>query len=437
MNRVKWLITLFAAFIVSQTCNAQGNWTIFSKAKSNIFPIFPTVIYEDDQNNLWVGTISGLYMYDGINWNRFTKKEGLNNMGVTIIRQDSKGAVWIGTERGLSIYQNGKLSEITYGSLMHSFPITYISCIYEDSKENMWFGTGKVKSEPLYQSQGSLTKYDGVEITNIGLKMNSHPISEIIEDKNGAIWVASGWIYSNLQTHSDIYAGHLGRYQDENWEYYIDKIPYNGDWMIRGIYKDRSGNLWFSAISKQNYGCVIKYDGNEMSFFNRSNWLLNYVKVYYEDSNGIFWFGGNGGLVYQIDSEYRFLKNADNEMIPVNVNVIKEDANRNIWIGTSGGIYVYTGGEWKKFNIVNGLSGESNNVKMIAEDFEGKIWVLTREETFIKRRDYMSKINPENWSAETIPEDYFSDPRSFWDLYEDTNRDLWFFSRQQVMKYAQ
>lgn len=64
----------------------------------------------------------------------------------------------------------------------------------------------------------------------------------------------------------------------------------------------------------------------------------------------------------------------------------------------------YHEGNWKHFNINNGLSVPSNYTVEIGEDFEGKTWVLTKKNMV---KYYISKIEPENWSAETIPTDKF------------------------------
>ena len=179
---------------------------------------------------------------------------------------------------------------------------------------------------------------------------------------------------------------------------------------------------------------MIKYDGEEMSFFTKKNGLLNYVSVYFEDSNGILWFGGPGGLAYRINDEYRFLRNKNNEIITLGVKIIKEDSKKNVWVGTTKGMYVYTSeGSWKHFTIEDGLSGSSNNIVIFGKDFEGKMWISTIGK---KLKTYISKINPENWSAEPIPKDKFN-IKILYNIIECSNKDLWFVSNGQVMKYSQ
>jgi ligand-binding sensor domain-containing protein len=430
------LILIFSTYIGSFS---QGNWEIFTKDNYPSTPRgFANATFEDKQNNFWVGTNLGLFMYNGSKWKWFKKEDGLIGDFVTKLVQDSKGVIWIGTNKGLSTYKDGELTAKKQKVKSSMFPRYYISNIYEDSKENLWFGTGLKKAETGTNTFGFVFKYDGEKCTLIKSKTKGIPIIDIMEDNDGHIWIAASndydaYIYA---THSyrHMYHGYLVKYKDGKWKNHIDKIPYNGIWSIDKIYKDKKGNLWFSAQSNINTGCTIKYDGKEMKILTGGNGFLNYVNVHFEDSNGILWFGGETGLAYTTNDKYQFLRNKSNEIIDLYVNTIREDSKNNIWVGTSKGIYVYTNeGTWKQFHINNGLSGYSNNTLVIREDFEGKIWVLTKESG---SKYHISKINPENWSVESIPTDTFI-ASMLYNIVECSNKDLWFISNGQVIKYSQ
>jgi ligand-binding sensor domain-containing protein len=436
-------ISLIFLFSFNITCFSQGNWKVFTKNSDPSIPRgFVNTTFEDNENNFWVGTNLGLFMYNGSKWKQFKKEDGLIGDFVTKLVQDSKGVIWIGTNKGLSTYKDGELTAKKqkdkikfFSKSINIFPQYYISNIYEDSKENIWFGTGLKKAATGTNTFGFVFKYDGEKCTFIKSKTKGYPIIDIMEDNDGHIWIASAADYRRVQasSHSYVYTyrGNLVQYKDGKWKNYIGKIRYNGIWSIDKIYKDKKGNLWFSAISNNYDGCVIKYNGEEMRILDGGNGLLNYVNVYFEDSNGILWFGGDSGLAYTTNDKYQFLRNNSNEIINLYVNTIREDSKKNIWIGTSKGIYVYTNeGTWKQFHINNGLSGDSNNTLRIGEDFEGKMWVLTKGQV----KHYISKINPENWSIESIPTDTFIASMSY-NLVEASNKDLWFIANGQVIKY--
>ena len=69
----------------------------------------------DNGGNLWVGTPSGIAMFDGENWKKFDESNGLRQASIHSIK--AKGtAVWVGSVGGtVSRYKDGqwKLFEIS------------------------------------------------------------------------------------------------------------------------------------------------------------------------------------------------------------------------------------------------------------------------------------------------------------------------------------
>lgn len=62
-------------------------------------------ITEDKQGNLWIGTIdAGLWKYNGKEMVNFTPKDGLPGMVVSAVFCDSKGNIWIGSDTGVTVF---------------------------------------------------------------------------------------------------------------------------------------------------------------------------------------------------------------------------------------------------------------------------------------------------------------------------------------------
>lgn len=441
------IFTLTVWLIVNSTlAYSQGNWTSYKKCRKHPIPVGVKIIYEDQRQNLWVyGYGPGLYLFDGAKWTQFTWRNGLKNSIITTIKEDSDGIIWIGTPKGLSRYKEGRM-EMVPTKLKGGFPKGYISCIYEDSKKNLWFGTGLVDQGATAKypySTGKLIRYDGNDCTNFskfsGSMFNDHPVGAIIEDKDNNLWISSGWIKKGDYTgYNPVFAGELSILKENKWDYLINKIPYEDKWIIDRIYKDASGNLWFSARSDKNAGCVIKYDGNNLEFLTKANGFLNYIKHFYQDSKGIVWFGGYRGLVIMENGEARYARNDSNRVLSMNVNVIKEDSRGNIWVGTTNGVYVFTDKKKvKHLEPQNGLAGKSNIVKNIVEDFEGKIWVFTQNKFITKSTYFVSRINSKTWDLEEFPLNKIHADLSLLGIYEDSSNNLWFFTRREILKYSQ
>ncbi|MDO8548832.1 MAG: two-component regulator propeller domain-containing protein, partial [Ignavibacteria bacterium] len=63
------------------------------------------VIYEDSNQNLWIGTTSGLNKFDGNTFIKYYSEPGSNSLShnfISSITEDSYGNLWIGTVHGLN-----------------------------------------------------------------------------------------------------------------------------------------------------------------------------------------------------------------------------------------------------------------------------------------------------------------------------------------------
>lgn len=66
--------------------------------------IEPMFLHQDHRGWLWVGSGSGVYVFNGSRWRHLTKNDGLvwNDLNEGAFLEDNDGSVWIGTSNGLS-----------------------------------------------------------------------------------------------------------------------------------------------------------------------------------------------------------------------------------------------------------------------------------------------------------------------------------------------
>jgi signal transduction histidine kinase/ligand-binding sensor domain-containing protein/DNA-binding response OmpR family regulator len=109
-------------------------------------------IYCDRENNIWIGTYSGLNLYDPKHdsFIQFKSNNGLTGNAVISIFEDSKGNIWLGTlGSGLNLL-NKKTN--TFGTYTFPDGLSYsiINSIAEDDKGYLWLGTnsGLIKFKP-------------------------------------------------------------------------------------------------------------------------------------------------------------------------------------------------------------------------------------------------------------------------------------------------
>ena len=117
--------------------------------------------------------------------------EGLSQSTVYCIIQDGDGFIWLGTEEGLNRYdgQNVRVYRAD-PSRPECLPVDYICCLYIDSREQMWIGTGG----------GGLVLYDRMKdcftsFVNDSEDSNSlcqNDVWDVCEDHRHRIWIATG-----------------------------------------------------------------------------------------------------------------------------------------------------------------------------------------------------------------------------------------------------
>lgn len=63
---------------------------------------FVADISVDSDNGLWIGTEGGIGYFNGTEWTKYTREDGLIDDSVFTIARDKKGSKWFGTLDGIS-----------------------------------------------------------------------------------------------------------------------------------------------------------------------------------------------------------------------------------------------------------------------------------------------------------------------------------------------
>ena len=118
-----------------------------------------------------------------------SNEQGLSNSTITCIIQDSRGFMWFGTRDGLNQYDGVK--SIIYRNDPHNkFSISdnTIRCIYEDAHQKLWIGTsyGLNRFDPV---TNVFTQYSYDKKNNKGI--SSDFITAICGQDADNIWVAT------------------------------------------------------------------------------------------------------------------------------------------------------------------------------------------------------------------------------------------------------
>ena len=401
----------------------KGTWRHFDTS-DGLASMAVNTIYQDSEGVLWFGTGtwntigSGISRYDGKTFTTFTTKDGLAHNDVFAIHRDPSGVLWFGTGRGVSRYDGKGFVNFTteVGLRRGGYGV---EAIHRTPDGVMWFATasGGVYSydERTFTNltaddglmgdsvQASLRDpdgilwigtssgifcYDGKKFVNFTAEngLTPGPVSVIHCDPDGTLWFGTGGFYP--------YPGGVIRYapsaEDTNGKRCVNLNTEDGlaGDRIMDIHRDSNGILWFGT-----QGGVSRYDGEKGGFANltpKDGLAGNWVCSVCSDPDGVLWFGTSGGVSRYAKSNGRLRLTDGREfvnfttkdgLVDDGVQAIHKDVNDVLWFGTSGGVSRYDGEKFVNFTQKDGLAG--NWVRTIHSDSDGILWFGTFGAVFL------------------------------------------------------
>jgi len=79
------------------------NWTTYDSTSSMIVT-YPSSVYCDASNNIWVGGDNALAKFDGTNWTTVVTRPENDNVEIVSITEDASGNIWFAEKNGGGIY---------------------------------------------------------------------------------------------------------------------------------------------------------------------------------------------------------------------------------------------------------------------------------------------------------------------------------------------
>ena len=295
------------------------------------------------------------------------------------ILQFSAEELWIGSESGLYIYNTvtGKVSHVSGSPHDHySLSDNAIHSMYKDRDGGVWVGTFFGGVNYLPERVPRFRKWYYTDGSN---GLDAMRVKEICPDGKGCLWIGTedAGLY-----HFDPSSGVFRFFEPSRDFSNIHGIMMDGD------------ELWVTTFSKgiqvidtRTWKVVRQYDTNHPQ---DRRLFSNYVFALEKTSMGRIYIGTMHGLQYYNDDEDNF------GYVPqINggkmVNDIKEDSSGNLWVGTvSNGLYVMgNDGRWKQYihHPEDESSLPSNNVISVFEDSRKRIWVTTEGAGFCRFDD--------------------------------------------------
>nr|WP_320037922.1 two-component regulator propeller domain-containing protein [uncultured Bacteroides sp.] len=387
-------------------------------------------IFRDSNNNIWVGTNSGLALFNP-DRNNFTVFRNNNSAffapklsSIYSIQQINSNQLWIATEfegifildiRQLSIMSADKVSfrHISSGDDEYQLSASTVRSIFQDSFHNIWIGTygGGINfisnNPPLFNT----LSYNPVLGKNS--KLSYKVAWGMCTDKQGKTWIGtdggginvfekgkriaiynkeSGQLSDNavLSMFNDsqnniwigTYLGGVNCYNNKNKQFKQIVLGGKNKLDVRCFFEDLHHNLWVG--SSEGIYCFNLQDQQKITAYNSKNSGLqgDLVRSIFQDSKGRMWIGtfGNGLGIYS--PKMKLLKKFDDYsgFCSNTINYIFRDSRNRIWVATGDGLVLFpsiSNYNYRTFKRSDGLV--NSHIRAITEDNKKNIWISTNK----------------------------------------------------------
>jgi ligand-binding sensor domain-containing protein/signal transduction histidine kinase len=313
----------------------------------------PSVLLEDREGALWVGTVSGgLFRCDS---NAVTKVE-VSNPAILSMAEDREGNLWVGTRGGLNRIHR-RLTSIIEPS--DGLPFQGVQSVCQDATGALW----------LVGENGILVRDQGTNWTiqlPSGSLVKTHATCAVA-DTNGSVWIGT-W-------GGGLYHWNDGQFKDLGLQTSLHhKSP-------RSLLVMHNGDLWIGADSDILYRLS---EGKLQTFALPPG--HRFIRAMAEDMAGNFWAGASDGLLVRVTGNT--LANETARSSSLSIRCLYAESNGDLWIGYAGaGVGRLRNGSITRFSTDQGLPNDY--VAQILTDNRGNVWFAGNQGIFkVRERDF-------------------------------------------------
>ena len=304
-------------------------------------------IKKDRDGSLWVsGTMSGL-MVRAEGQANFSKPHDAAIAAAlnSIPRLDSDGRIVLTSPGGLIINTRIGWHRIDRANGLRGT----VYAVFEDKQQSLWLG---LAGHGLVQWRG----YRQWEYYSVDSGLGSDVVFEIQPEAHGSLWVATqGGVYHGVRKGFAEVWTQLGP---------LANLP------THSLQRDQAGNLWVGTnqrgIARVHLatGAVTWYSSGE-GLTGKSAFTLRF------DREHRLWAATDGGLFVSSPPYEKFSRISD--LPPGLFWSVAEDSEGVIWAGGSGGLYGLIDGHWHNWTKADGLSNQE--ILALGAGTGGALWI--------------------------------------------------------------
>jgi signal transduction histidine kinase/ligand-binding sensor domain-containing protein/DNA-binding response OmpR family regulator len=370
-------------------------------------------IYEDRQQNLWVGGTQSDINFTSKRNPFFSLKQsllntdGLTNSDVSAVMEEDGHTLWVGyfNVGGIDIINrksNQKLHISPNKNSKSGLGEGSVYCIFKDSRSDIWIGTYLGGLQMYNRKNNRFITY--VHNPSDSNTISGNDVRKIVEDKEGNLWIA-------------IHGAGVDKFNPITKKFQHYRINYGdlqrtiaSDW-VNTIFCDKEDKIWVGSI--EGISVIDKKTPIIKRYFNQAknekSLSNNFVLAIFQDSKGEMWFGTSYGLNLLDHKTGTFSAIIKKDGLPNdNITGIQEDNKGNFWISTFKGLSRYSPKEqvFKNFDLQDGLATDEF---LVSTGFKSK----TGEMFFGGREGIVSFLPDQVKGNEFEPPVYLTDFKLF------------------------
>ncbi len=305
-----------------------------------------SVLRQSRNGTLWLGTLAGLFDYQGDRLRHHPLKPGMTET-ISSLVEDRDGNLWVGSEGGLYRWSQGAFESLDRDRDLSS---NWVYSMCEDAEGSLWVGT----------VDGGLTQIRDEKITGFTGRegLSGEVFRSVHAGEAGTMWIGG-------------YGGYLNRYQDGRLEKFSLPVRFRSQ-TIWSLETEAGNSLWLGTDS----GLLCFHDGRFREIPLPGPAANSESRCVLKDSSGRLWIGtyGAGLLCRHQEAFNRYSTTAG--LRDDRITCLFEDRRGNLWVGSETGLnFLVAGGNEKISNepLLNGCRVES-----MYEDGQGILWIGTR-----------------------------------------------------------
>jgi len=307
-----------------------------------------TALFQDREENLWIGCDRGLAKIPSFRFANYTKHEGLLEDEVSALFETPDGTMIMGHNNGLTLLQNGRLTTRPFFEADRTdFFETRVMCILGDSRGVVWLagshlGLGRLASDGAIEWFGAQAGLRGLA-------------TALAFDDEGALWVGGNGGLSRFDN------GRFYPMNPEGVSVDIRFLAWHGDRLLAATVKNGL------AILENGHWRFAKHAGDP---------LANNLYTVAVDHNGRTWVGSAIGLLEWRDGQLEKIALGE-EIDRRAVFLLFQDDQRRLWLGTDHGVARWDGHRVDSYLKAHGLVGLEANRGAGLADRSGRVWIGT------------------------------------------------------------